>query len=156
MGYIESLREIVGNAPVILVRASVLILNHSGEILLVRNADDTWGVPGGMMELGESVEESAMREVREEIGLQIKKLKLYGVFSGKELYTKLRNGHEYYNVVIGYICTEFEGELKPDGVEVLEAKFCKPTELPEKTDPFLKSKIEENALHIATLLGINK
>ncbi|MDN4603549.1 NUDIX domain-containing protein [Paenibacillus sp. F6_3S_P_1C] len=156
MGYIESLREMVGNAPVILVRPSILILNQSDEILLVRNADDTWGIPGGMMEMGESVEESAMREVREEIGLQIKKLKLYGVFSEKELYTKLRNGHEYYNVVIGYICTEFEGELKPDGVEVLEAKFYKPTELPEKTDPYLKSKIEENALHIATLLGINK
>ncbi|MEC0125685.1 NUDIX hydrolase [Paenibacillus pabuli] len=156
MGYIESLREMVGNAPVILVRPSVLILNKSGEILLVRHVDNTWGVPGGFMELGESVEESARREVKEEIGIQIKKLVLYGVFSGKDLYTKLRKGHEYYNVVIGYVCTEFEGELKPDGVEVLEAKFYKPTELPENTDPYLKSKIEENALHIATLLGVNK
>lgn len=156
MGYIESLREMVGNAPVILVRPSILILNNSGEILLVRHGDHTWGVPGGFMELGESVEESARREVREEIGIQIKKLVLYGVFSGKELYTKLRNGHEYYNVVIGYICTEFEGELKPDGVEVLEAKFYKPKELPENTDSYLKSKIEENALHIATLLEVNK
>ncbi|WP_413374203.1 NUDIX hydrolase [Paenibacillus taichungensis] len=156
MGYIESLREMVGNAPVILVRPSILILNKSGEILLVRHVDNTWGVPGGFMELGESVEESARREVKEEIGIQIKKLVLYGVFSGKELYTKLRNGHEYYNVVIGYICTEFEGELKPNGVEVLEAKFYKPMELPENTDPYLKSKIEEKALHIATLLGVNK
>ncbi|QOS81562.1 NUDIX domain-containing protein [Paenibacillus sp. JNUCC31] len=156
MGYIESLREMVGNAPVILVRPSILILNKSGEILLVRHVDNTWGVPGGFMELGESVEESARREVREEIGIQIKKLVLYGVFSGKELYTKLRNGHEYYNVVIGYICTEFEGELQPDGVEVLEAKFYKPTELPENTDSYLKSKIEENALHIATIFAKDK
>lgn len=153
MGYIETLRGMVGNAPVILVRPSILILNKTGEILLVRHLDDTWGVPGGNMELGELVEESAIREVREEIGIEIKKLHLYGVFSGKELYTKLRNGHEYYNVVIGYICTEYEGELKPDGVEVLEAKFYKPTELPDRTDPYLKRKIQENVVHIATLLG---
>ena len=41
----------------------------------------------------------------------------------------------------------------PYGVEVLEAKFYKPTELPERTDPYLKRKIQENAVHIATLLG---
>ncbi|WKL04196.1 hypothetical protein Q0F98_14065 [Paenibacillus amylolyticus] len=56
-------------------------------------------------------------------------------------------------MVIGYICTEYEGELKPDGVEVLEARFYKPTELPDTTDPYLKSKIQENAENIATLLG---
>ncbi|WP_336762719.1 NUDIX domain-containing protein [Paenibacillus sp. USHLN196] len=153
MGYIETLRGLVGNTPVILVRPSILILNKTGEILLVRHMDDTWGVPGGFMELGESVEESAIREIKEEIGIEIKKLHLYGVFSGKELHTKLKNGHEYYNVVIGYICTEYEGELKPDGVEVLEAKFYKPTELPDRTDPYLKRKIQENAEHIAALLG---
>ncbi|WP_454190934.1 NUDIX domain-containing protein [Paenibacillus sp. Marseille-Q7038] len=103
MGYVESLREIVGNTPLILVRPSILILNKTGEILLVRYQDNTWGVPGGLMELGESVEECAKREVEEEIGLQIKNLTLFGVFSGKELYTKLRNGHEYYNIIIGYI-----------------------------------------------------
>lgn len=153
MGYIETLRGMIGNAPVILVRPSILILNKAGEILLVRHNDDTWGVPGGFMELGESVEEAAMREVQEEIGIKIKKLELFGVFSGKELYTKLRNGREYHNVVIGYVCTEFEGEPKPDGVEVLEAKFYKPTELPDKTDPYLKRKIQENAQHIASLIG---
>ncbi|NUU77117.1 NUDIX hydrolase [Paenibacillus xylanilyticus] len=153
MGYIESLRGMIGNAPVILVRPSILILNKTGEILLVRHIDDTWGVPGGFMELGESVEEAAMREVHEEIGIELKKLELYGVFSGKELYTKLKNGHEYYNVVIGYICTEYEGELRPDGIEVLEAKFYKPTDLPDKTDPYLKRKILENAQYIASIIG---
>ncbi|WP_336782282.1 NUDIX hydrolase [Paenibacillus illinoisensis] len=152
MGYIETMRGMIGNAPVILVRPSILILNKVGEILLVRHSDDTWGVPGGFMELGESVEEAAMREVQEEIRIKIKNLELFGVFSGKELYTKLRNGHEYHNVVIGYVCTEFEGEPKPDGVEVLEAKFYKPTELPDKTDPYLKRKIQENAQHIASLI----
>ncbi|MUT68807.1 NUDIX hydrolase [Paenibacillus sp. NEAU-GSW1] len=153
MGYIESLRQMIGNSPIILVRPSILILNQTGEILLVRYKDETWGVPGGMMELGESVEECAIREVKEEIGLTINKLELYGVFSGNHLYTKLRNGHEYYNVVIGYICTHYEGEIKPDGMEVIEAKFFEPTKLPEKTDPYIKMKIAENAKRIVNRIA---
>lgn len=156
MGYVESLREIVGNTPLILVRPSILILNKTGEILLVRYQDNTWGVPGGLMELGESVEECAKREVEEEIGLKIKNLKLFGVFSGKELYTKLRNGHEYYNIIIGYFCTEFEGEIKPDGAEVLEAKFYNLTALPERIDPFIKSKVSEYVGEIQNILKANR
>ena len=79
-------------------------------------------------------------------------MQLYGVFSGEQLYTKLRNGDEYYNVVIGYICTEYEGELNPDGVEVLEARFYHSTELPDNTDPYIKRKIQENAHELTSLL----
>jgi ADP-ribose pyrophosphatase YjhB (NUDIX family) len=154
MGYIESIRELVGNTPLILVRPSILIINQSGEILLVCHDDLTWGVPGGLMELGESVEECAAREVKEEIGIYIKNLKLFGVFSGKELYTKLKNGHEYYNIVIGYICTDFEGELKPDGIEVLDARFFNMNELPEKTNPLIKNKIKEYSGQIMNLLKV--
>ncbi|TMV46133.1 NUDIX domain-containing protein [Paenibacillus mesophilus] len=143
MGYIEELRKVVGTRPLILVRPSVVIRNAAGEILLVQYRDNTWGIPGGLMELGESAEDCARREIREELGLELKNLSLFGVFSGKELYTKLRNGDEYYNVVIGYICTEYEGELKPDGVEVREAGFYKTTHLPEGTNPLVKSRIGE-------------
>lgn len=68
---------------------------------------------------------------------------MFGVFSGKELYAKLRNGHEYYNIVIGYICTDYEGEIMVDGNEILDARFYSVNELPEKTNPFIKNKIKE-------------
>lgn len=152
MGYVEALRELIGNTPIILVRPSILIVNRSGELLLVQHNDGTWGIPGGLMELGESVEECAIREAKEELGITIRNLNLIGVFSGKELFTKLRNGHEYYNVVIGYICTQFEGELEPDGVEVLDAKFYNPLQMPERIDPFIKMKIQENVGIIAKFL----
>lgn len=153
MGYIETLRGMVGNDPVILVKTTVLIINSQGEILLVRHVDNQWGIPGGHMELGETVEECAKREIKEEIGLKLNKLTLFGVFSGKELFTKLRNGHEYYNVVIGYVCTDFEGELRPDGTEVLEARFYRPDQLPDNTDPYIQLKIKENAGRIAAMLA---
>ncbi|CAM3586687.1 NUDIX hydrolase [Marinicrinis lubricantis] len=153
MGYIETLRELVGNTPLILVRPTVLVINAKGEALLVRYQDDVWGLPGGMMELGESVEACAAREVKEETGLTVRNLQLFGVFSGKELYTKLRNGHEYYNIVIGYICTDYEGVIQPDQDEVLEAKFFQLQQLPENTSPFIKSKASEYAGQISRLLN---
>lgn len=144
MGYVESLREMIGSTPLILVRPSILFINRSGELLLVQHHDGTWGIPGGLMELGESVEQCAIREAKEELGITIRNLNLIGVYSGQQLHTKLRNGHEYYNVVIGYICTEYEGELQPDGFEVIDAKFYNPLQLPEQIDPFIKKTIQEN------------
>lgn len=143
MGYIENLRKLIGHEPVIFVRPSVVVINELQEILLVQYQDKTWGIPGGLMELGESVEECAQRELKEEIGIEVKNLKLVDVVSGKHTYAKLKNGDEYYNVLIGYICTEYEGELKPDGVEVIDAKFFKATALPEETNPLVKEKAKE-------------
>ncbi|WMT42773.1 NUDIX domain-containing protein [Paenibacillus sp. D2_2] len=143
MGYIEDLRMQIGNQPLILVRPSVAIINKFGQILLVKHEDNSWGIPGGLMELGESTEECIRREVKEEIGLDLGPLQLFDVFSGKELYTKLRNGHEYYNIIIGYICTEFEGKIMPDGVEVLEAGFYSLSEVPASTQPYIQEKLRQ-------------
>lgn len=123
MGYVEDLRAKVGNAPLILVRPSVAIVNRTGQILLVKYQDQSWGIPGGLLELGESTEECARREAKEEIGLDLKSLQLFGVFSGKELHTKLRNGHEYDNVIIGYLCTEYEGTIRPTGMKSSPPNF---------------------------------
>lgn len=143
VGYVENLRKQIGHVPLILVRPSVAVINKLGEILLVQYQDKSWGIPGGLMELGESVEDCARRELKEEIGIEVRNLKLIDVLSGKQLHTKLRNGDEYYNVVIGYICNEYEGELSPDGIEVTDARFYKTEELPEGTNPFIKDRIKE-------------
>jgi len=104
------------------------------------------------MELGESVEQCVRREVKEELDLDLGKLHLFGVFSGEELYVKLRNGHEYYNVIIGYLCTDYTGKIRPDGQEVKEAKFYTLSDVPERTQPFLKEKLRELGPKLAQLL----
>lgn len=143
MGYIEDLREIVGHIPLILVRATVIILNKDNEVLLVKYRNGTWGVPGGLMELEESVEEAAQREIKEEIGIEVHNLSLLGVYSGKQLFTKLTNGDQYYNVVIAYITREYIGEVNPDKDEVFNAQFFNPTELPDQISPLIRANINE-------------
>lgn len=103
MGYIEDLRKFVGNQPLILVGVAVAVVNESGEFLLQKRADGQWGVPGGFIELGESTEEAGKREVLEETGIEIGKLDLVGVFSGKQHFVKLPNGDEFYPVTIAYL-----------------------------------------------------
>lgn len=83
------------------------------------------------MELGESFEEVAEREVREEIGLEIRNLQLLHVFSGKEFYTKAPNGDEFYSVTAVFYTEEFGGTLQFQHAETLEVRFFHRDRLPE-------------------------
>ncbi|MEH7442502.1 NUDIX hydrolase [Bacillus sp. JJ1122] len=147
MGYIEDLRNIVGNQPLILVGVAVAVINEAGEFLLQKRRDGIWGVPGGFIELGESTEEAGRREVLEETGIEIGKLDLVGVFSGKQHYVKLPNGDEFYPVTIAYVTKEIKGGIiKPDGTETTEAKFFRVNELPGELNPLIKDLITKYSL----------
>ncbi|MFC5471022.1 NUDIX domain-containing protein [Cohnella suwonensis] len=155
MGYVDELRELVGDKPLVLVRPTAGIVNESGQLLLARGADGKWTVPGGFMEPGESTEGCLRREISEEIGLELGELQLLGVFSGSELRTKLLSGHEYDQVVVAYICTEYAGEIVPEGVEVSEARFFSLHELPEGTDPYVRDQLERWGPRLVQLLKIS-
>lgn len=81
---VKFLRQYVGHQPIILPGSVVLILNNANEVLLQKRYDGGWGLPGGLKELGESLEDTAKREVLEKTGLVIEDLKLLDIFSGPE------------------------------------------------------------------------
>lgn len=69
MGYIMELRKIVGKRPLIMAGAAVLLINEKNELLLqLRQDNNCWGLAGGALELGETLEQTAMRELFEETG----------------------------------------------------------------------------------------
>ncbi|WP_370223572.1 NUDIX hydrolase [Cytobacillus sp.] len=147
MGYIEKLRKVVGHQPLILTGVAVAVVNEIGEFLLQKRMDGKWGVPGGFIELGESAEEAGRREVFEETGIQIDKLKLVGVFSGQEHYIKLQNGDEFYPITIAYVTNDIKGgTLKADGIETAEARFFPVKSLPTELNPLIKNLIEQYSL----------
>jgi ADP-ribose pyrophosphatase YjhB (NUDIX family) len=144
MNYCEAIREKIGNDPLIIVRPSVAIMNHNGEILLSRYIDGIWSIPGDILQLNQSVEECIKRNVLNDIGLKIKKLTLSSVYSGTELINRVEeSGDEYHTVAIGYLCTEYEGEIIPDSNQGIEAQFFSLDNLPEEINPFIKNKLFE-------------
>ena len=102
MEYYKYLRQYIGHQPIILPGAVVILLNEYNEVLLQKRNDGGYGLPGGLMEMGESLEETAKREVLEETGLEVDELELLGVFSGADYYLKMNNGDELYSVTAVY------------------------------------------------------
>ena len=136
MGYIEVLRQQIGHRPLILTGATLLHLNENRELLLLKRTDNQcWGVPGGMMEPGETPEQTVIRETEEEINVKPVHLELFGVFSGSELYYKYPNGDEVYNVSIVYLCNEIKGEIIVNQEEHSEFDFFSLNKLPKKISP---------------------
>ncbi|MGG1679823.1 NUDIX hydrolase [Neobacillus sp. NRS-1170] len=143
MGYIEELRELIGTRPLILVGAVVAAIDGDGKILLQKRPEGIWALPGGLLELGESAEEAARREVFEETGIEIGQLQLTAVFSGNQYFRKLPNGDEFYPVTIAYISKDIKNNtLKIDGQETIDAGFFPIQELPDHTSPLVMKIIK--------------
>lgn len=146
--YIGELRTVIGTRPIIMCGANVILINSKNEILLHHRVDnDSWGLPGGAMELEESLEDTARREVFEELGLSCGDLKLFNVYSGKDYYYKYPDGNEVFNVTATYLCREFEGEMVVDPVEGKEAKYFALDEIPKPLSEPIKKIIEEFLQH---------
>lgn len=102
--YVADLRKLVGSRPLILPGTSVVVTDPAGRILLLERVDTGgWGLPGGIMEPGESFEETGRREVREETGLEVGDLDLLGLYSGAEYYYRYPNGDEIFNITAAYV-----------------------------------------------------
>ncbi len=130
MSYVQELRAATGHRPLILVAAGVLVFDESQKLLLQRRADGgLWGIPGGCMELGETLEEAARREVKEETNLEVGAMTLFGVFSGEELCYECPNGDQVEAVCIVYQTEDVSGDLETDNSETLELRFFTREEL---------------------------
>ena len=97
------------------VATNGFIRDQTGKILLQQRADSGfWGMPGGQVELGESVEQGVVREVYEETGLEVRVERLIGIYSGPESYPFMRypNGAIVHYVTHVFICDPIAGALR--------------------------------------------
>lgn len=134
MNYVEDLRKLVGHRPLILVGSVVIIIDACNRILLQKRStspNEIWGLPGGLMELGESTEYTAKREVFEETGLTLGTLTLIDIFSGYDYFVRLSNKDEFYSVTAAYYTNEYQGEIIVDHIESLDVAFYSFDQLPE-------------------------
>ncbi|WP_088103062.1 NUDIX hydrolase [Halalkalibacter urbisdiaboli] len=144
-GYTKEIRELVGSKPLILVGSTIIVMNDKKEILFQHRSDTKeWGLPGGAMEIGESLEQTADRELFEETGLKAKNFKFIDVLSGSNLYYKYPNGDEVYNVICVYLAEDTKGELAMNDGESLDLKYFSVNELPSQLDERAKIIIEKH------------
>ncbi|MBS4195477.1 NUDIX hydrolase [Lederbergia citri] len=134
MGYVKELRKMIGKRPVILVGSVVIIINEENKVLLQQRSYPygVWGLPGGLMELTESTEDCARREVLEETGLVIGEIELVSVYSGPQNFVRAENGDQFYVVTIVYETRDIlDGSLRVDGDESLNLEYFDLSRLPE-------------------------
>lgn len=66
----------------LLPSANVIVVSKKGEILMIRRTDNgNWAVPGGAMDLGESITDAAVRETKEETGIDCEITGLVGIYT---------------------------------------------------------------------------
>jgi 8-oxo-dGTP diphosphatase len=68
------------NHPKHIVSAAAIVLNDNNEILLIKGPRRGWEMPGGQVEVGESLSDAAIRETKEESGVDIEIIKFCGIF----------------------------------------------------------------------------
>jgi mutator protein MutT len=133
--YIKSMRKYIGHERLMIVGASVIV-HKNGKLLLQKRKDNgCWGYPGGCVELGETVESAARRELFEETGLTAHSLELLDVFSGKDLFYTYPNGDMVSIVDMMYLCENFSGDMKMHTDETTDLQWFELNELPEKISP---------------------
>ena len=151
MGYIMNLRKYVGHEPLIGLGATTLVFNDKSEILLnLRSDTNTWGIPGGSMELHETIEETAVRELKEEAGISADKLELVAVLSGDEYYFEYPNGDKMYTVIVLFKVLNYTGEIKVSDNESKQLKFFSLETLPnmESRAKTIVDKIKKGIIKI--------
>lgn len=140
MNYFQKLRKFMGHEPILTSGAVLVVFNENKEILMQLRSDyKQWGFPGGGIELGETLEETAKRELEEETGLILDSLKLIDLMSGEETYRVYPNGDKVYDVTAIYEVTKYHGEIKINDDESLGFKWFNLNEEPENMPEFMKN-----------------
>jgi 8-oxo-dGTP pyrophosphatase MutT (NUDIX family) len=151
MSYVETIREKIGHDPLLLIGSNVIIRNTQGEFLLQKRSSGMWGLLGGLLELGESLESCALREVFEESGLVAQDLKLIHVFSGKDYHFILPNQDEIYVTTALYEAQSVSGTLQADGMESLDLQYFSADKLPENMEEeyriYLDYFVKKTSIH---------
>jgi ADP-ribose pyrophosphatase YjhB (NUDIX family) len=109
--------------------ASAVVVDQDGRILLHRRSDnELWSIPGGAMEAGERIADTAVREVKEETGLDVEPETLVGIYSDPRHVIEYGDGEVRQQFSVCFACRVVGGELATSE-ESLEVGFFHAAEI---------------------------
>jgi 8-oxo-dGTP diphosphatase len=90
------------------------VVIHEGRALLIKRGSeplkDQWSIPGGTLELGESIQEGVRRELLEETGIEVRVGELIEVFD--RIFRDAAGKIQYHFVIVDYLCEKLSGEAR--------------------------------------------
>ncbi len=121
-------RPVVGVGGVVIEDGRALLIKRGSEPLLGQ-----WSIPGGTLELGESLQEGVARELLEETGLEVQVLDMIEAFDRIFLDPAAPNAGDrsrpkYHYVIVDYLCERLAGEAKA-GSDVTDIAYAREDEL---------------------------
>lgn len=101
---------------------NVVVTDDNDRILLIRRSDnDNWAVPGGAIDLGESLVQAAVRETREEAGIDCRVTGLVGVYTDPKhviLYTSEGEARQEFSILLTAVAVSGEPTSSDESTEV--------------------------------------
>jgi ADP-ribose pyrophosphatase YjhB (NUDIX family) len=128
----------------LVVGSSTIVVDEAGRILLHRRSDSgNWALPGGTMDIGETFAESAIREVKEETGFDVRIERIVGIYSDPGHVFAYEDGEVRQEFSICLACTITGGELRvsSESTDVRFFSFDKVTDL--AMDESIRKRIED-------------
>jgi 8-oxo-dGTP pyrophosphatase MutT (NUDIX family) len=123
--------------------ASAVVVDENGRLLLARRRDNTlWTIPGGAMEPGESIVDTAVREVEEETGVQVEVRGLVGIYSNPRHVVEYADGEVRQQFSVCFAARPISGVPGPSD-ETSEVRYVEPHKL-EQLDihPSIRLRIQ--------------
>lgn len=112
--------------------ATAVIHNDEGKVLVVYSTDEFWGTPGGALDPGESSADAIVREVSEELGLDVEPERLLAVYSVELTYP---NGDKVAYTSAAFRCRITGGEIQAVDGEVVEWDWLTPAQVVSRGIP---------------------
>ena len=117
--------------PKVDIRA--VVFNEAGEILMVKEkVDGCWSLPGGWADIGYTPAEVAVKEVQEETGLDVKTIRVLGIFDKKN-HPHPPEGWYVYKIFI--LCEKIGGEISKNTTETSDIQYFSLENLPPLSEP---------------------
>ncbi|MGB2887453.1 MAG: NUDIX hydrolase [Candidatus Acidiferrales bacterium] len=132
------------------------VVIENGRALLIRRGhpplEGEWSIPGGALEIGETIAEGVRRELAEETGLEVRVLDLIEVF--ERIFPDGSGRPQYHFVILDYLCERVSGEPRPGG-DAHDTAWAREGELPQFSLTPAATRVLEKAFFMAETPGTN-